>query len=503
MQMQQRRSKILVIPERNFLPCDPTLCLEIENNPIVRGIYLGVLAMSLFSRFKSNCKGNTSILFAAALLPLLLGAGAAVDFVETNNTLTVLQGATDAAAIAAGSSGKSDKDELQTIVEKYLEANNATHILDSIDKIESKLDKTTRTFTVTITGKRKTSLMHLAGINTMDLGAFSEVKLGGDGLEVALVLDNTGSMSASGRMEALKVASQDLVDKLLEAQDTGAYVRVGIVPFAEYVNVGLGVRSEPWMNVPNDTSKTVNVCTDTYPNATSSNCREETYSGMTDGIPYTGVHTVCDWNYGSPVSVCNDQVQTSTWNGCVGSRTEPLDENIGTPSSPYPGLPNAWCTSELVPLTNDKAKLKSKITDLVPVGNTYIPAGLLWGWNLLDSNAPYSQGKTKSAIEAMGGKKAMVLMTDGDNTLSADYPWHWGNDGNKADAKTKELCKNIKNDDIVVYTVSFMVTDPDSVNMLKQCASDHSKAFTADSTAELVQAFNDIGASMVAMRLSK
>ena len=36
---------------------------------------------------------------------MLLGAGAAVDFVETNNTLTVLQGATDAAAIAAGSSG--------------------------------------------------------------------------------------------------------------------------------------------------------------------------------------------------------------------------------------------------------------------------------------------------------------------------------------------------------------------------------------------------------------
>jgi Flp pilus assembly protein TadG len=459
--------------------------------------------MSLFSCFRSNNKGNTSILFAAALLPMCIGAGAAIDFVETNRTLTILQAATDAAVIAGGSSGKTDEASLLVVVEKYLAANNATRILDQVDSIEPIFDKTTRTFSVRIRGKRNTSLMHLAGISTMDLNAYSEVKLGSDGLEVALVLDNTGSMNASGRMDALKSSAGDLVDKLLAAEDSGAYVRVGIVPFAEYVNVGMGVRNKPWMSVPNDSSKTVESCTNTYPDATSSNCREETYSGVSDGIPYSGKHTVCDWDYGAPKSVCNDVVETKKWYGCVGSRNNPLDENIGTPSSPYPGLQNVWCSAEIVTLTDNKAKLKSTISTMNANGNTYVPAGLLWGWNMLSSDEPLNQAKTASAITAMGGKKALVLMTDGDNTLSADYPWHWGTDGDKADKKVKELCKNIKNDGIVVYTVSFMVTDTPTIHMLEKCASDSSKAFTADSAAQLAQAFDDIGASMLSMRLSR
>jgi Flp pilus assembly protein TadG len=459
--------------------------------------------MSLFSRFRANNKGNTSILFAATILPMLICAGAAVDFVETNRTLSVLQTATDAAVVAGGSSGKTDQAELQAVVENYLTANNTKQVLDQIDSIETVFDDTTRTFSVRVKGKRNTSLMHLAGITTMDLGAYSEVKLGNDGLEVALVLDNTGSMNASGRMEALKNSAGGLVDKLLAAEASGAYVRVGIVPFAEYVNVGMGVRNKPWMNVPDDSSKTVEQCTNTYPDATSSNCRQETYSGVSDGVPYSGTHTVCDWDYGAPKSVCTDVEETKKWYGCVGSRNNPLDENIGTSSSPYPGLQNAWCGAEIVTLTDDKAKLKSTISAMTANGNTYVPAGLLWGWNMLSSDEPLDQAKTASAINAMGGKKAIVLMTDGDNTLSADYPWHWGTDGDKADKKVKDLCKNIKDDEIVVYTVSFMVTDAPTIDMLEKCASDSSKAFTADNAAQLAQAFNEIGASMLSVRLSK
>ena len=136
-------------------------------------------------------------------------------------------------------------------------------------------------------------------------------------------------------------------------------------------------------------------------------------------------------------------------------------------------------------------------------GNTYIPPGLLWGWNMLDSNQPLIEAKTASAMASLGGTKALVLMTDGANTLSADPPYHGGTDVVKANAKTADLCGNIKADNIVVYTVAFMVTDAVAKDMLAKCATDSSKVFDADNSSELAKAFSEIGQSLTAMRLTK
>jgi Flp pilus assembly protein TadG len=456
--------------------------------------------MFSFQKFKASCKGNTTVMFALALVPLLLGSGVAVDMVQTNYSLTVLQGAADAAALAGGSSGKTTNAELKLIVEDYLQANGAEGVLSDVDEIGADLDKVNRTFTVKIEGKRKTSLMFLAGINEMKLNATSVVNLGGDGLEVSLVLDNTASMSAAGRMPALKAAATELVDDLLKVEKDGAYVRIGIVPFAEYVNVGLSRRGENWLEVPDDFTKTEQACWNTYPNATSSNCHD--VPAYNDGIP-SGTTQTCDWNYGTAVEMCGPSTTTSTWYGCVGSRPVPLDVQVGSPSTRYPGLPNIGCTSELVDLTNDASKLHDSIDALTTVGNTYIPAGLLWGWNMLDSNKPLDKAKPEAALAAMGGKKALVLMTDGENTLSADAPYHWGSDKVLANTTTASLCQNIKDEDIVVFTVAFMVTDTTAKNMLSACATDAGKAFSADSAAQLAKAFEDIGSSLMAMRISK
>jgi Flp pilus assembly protein TadG len=457
--------------------------------------------VGLMKRFLANSKGNTSIMVAVALVPMLAVAGAAVDMVQTNRAKSVLQGAADAAVLAGASSKILDEVALTKIVEDFVDANGASHVLDNVDAIIPKLDKVKRTFSVKITGKRKTSLMYLAGISEMELNAYAEVKLGGDGLEVALVLDNTGSMLDAGRLPALKVAAKQLVNDLLETAKTGAYVRVGIVPFADYVNVGLSRRSQPWLDVDNDATVTTNGCWDTYPNATKSNCKQ--VPAFADGVALGYTYEQCDWNYGTPVKVCGPQTSTTTWYGCVGSRNDPLDASIGTPATRYRGLSNVGCTSEIQVLTNSKAKLDAKIDSLVATGNTYIPPGLLWGWNMLDSNQPLTEAKTASAMDAMGGSKALVLMTDGANTLSADPPYHWGNDVAKANAKTAALCANIKADKITVYTVAFMVTDPTAKNLLSDCASDPSKVFTADSATQLAKAFAEIGNSLTAMRLTK
>ncbi len=461
--------------------------------------------MSLFQKFARDCRGGVAVYFAATVVPLLLGAGVAIDLVQVNAATTILQNAVDAAALSGAASGETDKDKIEDVVNAYLIANKAGAVIETITDYEVNLDKNKNTLTIKVSGKRPTSLMHLAGIDKVGISAAAEVSLPSDGLEVALVLDVTGSMNSGGRLPALKTAATDFVNSMMEVKDKGGYVRVGIVPFSEYVNVGLSRRNESWIDVPADSSVSQpQVCSIQYPNRQWTNCTEVQKTGYNDGLPYSYTsYENCTVVDGPAEYVCQIPVVTNKWNGCVGSRNTPLDEEIGTVSSRYAGLMNIGCNDEILTLTDNESKLKSKITGLVASGNTYVPTGLLWGWNMVDGNKPLDEAKSAAEIKAKGGTKAIVLMTDGDNTISATYPKHEGNDGDVADDKVEALCKNIKQDDIVIYTISFMVTDADSINLLENCASDKTKAFSADDAAQLAQAFGEISESLMATRLSK
>ena len=460
--------------------------------------------MSLLKKFSKDLHGNTTIMFALAVVPLLLAAGAGIDMLRANSTQTILQGAADAAAIAGAASGKTSRRDLTEIVKNYVNANGAPQAMDSVVSITSRLNKGDRTFSVTIKGKLNTSLMRIAGISTMDVGAYSQVGLASDGLEVALVLDNTGSMNDSNRLPALKAAAKQLIDEVTKDADTN-YVRIGVVPFSEYVNVGMGNRHAAWADVPDDSSVTTPYCYDSYPNATKSNCHMETGTYYNDGVPSTSSYEVCDWNYGAAVNVCGTSTTNTTWAGCVGSRGVTLDTSIGTPSVKYPGVMNVNCPAPILPLSSDKSAINSAIDSMVGTGNTYIPAGLLWGWNVLDNGQPYTEAKSKGWMKFHGGTKAIVLMTDGDNTLMPSYPYHTsdGGDASFANSKVTALCDNIKGENIVVFTVSLMVNNPVSKAMLVNCASDGSKAFEADDPAALVAAFKHISESLLALRLVK
>jgi Flp pilus assembly protein TadG len=461
--------------------------------------------MSLIRKFARDCTGGVAVYFAAAILPLMLGAGVAIDLVQVNAANTILQNAVDAAALSGAATGEIDEGKIEDVVKEYLIANKASAILETVTDFEVKHDKDKNTLTIQVSGKRPTYLMHLGGIDKVGISAFAEVSLPGDGLEVAMVLDVTNSMNVGGRLPALKTAATDFVKSMMEVKNKGAYVRVGIVPFSEYVNVGLSRRNEPWIDVPPDSSVTQpEVCSIQYPHRQWTNCTEVQKTGYNDGVPYTYTsYENCTVIDGPAENVCYKPVVTSKWNGCVGSRDNPLDEEIGKLSNRYTGLMNIGCNDEILTLTDNESKLKSKISGLVANGNTYVPAGLLWGWNMVDGSDPLDEAKSAAEIKAKNGTKAIVLMTDGDNTLSATYPKHEGYDGAVADAKAAELCKNIKQDGIVVFTISFMVTDPDTITLLENCASDKGKAFSADDATQLTKAFGDISDSLMAMRLSK
>lgn len=456
-----------------------------------------------------DVKGNLAITMSLAMVPLLLGAGAAIDFSRASRTQTVLQEAVDAAVVAGGASELKDTDKIEKAVKDYLIANGADSAVAEMVSIESGSDKKTGHFYVRMTGRVDTTFMALAGIPKMDIGAYSEIVRGSTGVEVALVLDNTASMNSDGRLVALKDSAKKMIATLKSSIASDAYMKISVIPFSNYVNVGVANRNQSWMSVPADWTDAVDSCYDTFPKAVYSNCHTVKDPYMNDGVPAFWTHDVCDVNPGPAVKVCYKP--THAWNGCAGSRKNPLDVTIGSMASSYPGIMDVSCGSELLPLTDDVSALNTKIDNLVATGETYIPSGLVWGWNALDSNQPLMGAKTDADMKALGGSKVMVLMTDGDNTISADYTsgQHYsvkGNpddDGAVANVVTAQLCDNIKAAGITIYTVGFKVTKPSSVDLLANCASNANQAYNAADSAALVTAFGDIASSIAQIRIVK
>lgn len=397
------------------------------------------------SRFLKDTSGNLGMMFAIGAIPLLLAGGAAIDMIRANNTQTILRGAADAAALAGATSGKVDNQAfLNKIVKDYLTANDAIGALKSVSKISQSVDTGTATFKVQITGKIDTMFMSLADIKTIDIGATAEVNLGLQSLEMALVLDNTGSMSGQ-KITDLKSSAKELVAVLESEKAEYSSLKFSLVPFAQYVNVGIGNAGETWLSSP---------------------------------IP-------------------------AGWAGCVGSRPSPHDESTQAYGIPYPVLAGVPCQAAITPLTSGVASINAGIDAMVAANSTYVPGGLLWGWNTLDSDAPFSEGLTKQQMKKVNGRKVLVLMTDGWNTASPNYPDHAGTDTALSDAKLTTICGQVKGDGIELFTVAFQVPSPSMKALLVDCASNVDHAFDAANGTALHDAFTKIGQMMASVRLTK
>ena len=205
-----------------------------------------------------------------------------------------------------------------------------------------------------------------------------------------MALDVTGSMNQKGKISALRNSAKDLIESLFLSDE--ADVKIGIVPFAQYVNLGASYAGQSWLTVPSGPS----------------------------------------------------------WMGCVGSRDYPNNvEDDDYVAEPAPGLNGIACPDPLMPLSTDEDALKDKIDDLDANGWTYIPSGLMWAWSLLTPGAPFSEGISFAELREGNGSKAIIVMTDGENTRAPDYPTHNSASEALANDLTEELCINIKAQDII------------------------------------------------------
>lgn len=448
----------------------------------------------------SDRRGGIAILFGLLAVPLVACVGLAIDYTRSNRIATDAQLSLDAAALAAARAKSLSQGDPKVVAEQYFQSNFIAKNDTIKYKVLTTLNEGSRNITVRAAADMKTYFARIMGIDSFKLDLEAQATYGLMASELVLVLDNTGSMEGT-KLEALKTAATGLVDTIYSVPNAEANVRVGIVPFAQYVNVGMEYRAASWMDVPMDSSTTQYQCWNTYPNAVSSNCQTTTSSCLKDGMPSSCTTTTCDWNYGDPVETCGDVTSTKTWYGCVGSRAYPAE--VGTSSdfsTRVPGIMNASCNSPLSRLTNSRTDLVDKIQAMTASQETFIQPGVIWGWRVLDWNGPFADGLDPSATEV---RKYMVVMTDGINTKSPAYPEHWNTDAALSNQLTAETCASVKAKGVVIFTVAFEVTDPAVVEVLKACATEPSNYYEAADSGGLADSFKKIAESLSMIRISK
>ncbi len=449
---------------------------------------------NLLKRYQKDTHGNFAISFAVVFVVLILGAGVAMDTNMMHSARSRLQTTADAAVLAAARSGETDQVMLTTIAANHVNAN----LLAGQSAATSVNLTASGRIQVNVNRVHPTQFMNIFGKPTVDIGVVSEAPLSSsEPVNISLVLDITGSMSGT-KLSSLKTSATKLINTL-DAYDNDS-LKVSVVPFAQYVNVGLSRRNAVWLDVEDDSSVTKpEVCRMKRDVTSRTNCRRVSETRYNDGVPYTHTYTKCDLSYGPKYKSCYTPTVNRTWRGCVGSRTNPWHERVQYSGKKIPGLMNAWCGTEILPLTNDMNVVKAKINALSAGGNTYIPSGLAWGWRTLDTNEPLTEAAGPFAGNT---DKVMVLMSDGANTKSKSGLGHNGNSQANANAVTSRLCTKIKAGEIQVYTIAYEITDVTTKNMMRNCATNSGMYFDASNSADLDAAFEEIGRNLIKLRLT-
>ncbi len=205
--------------------------------------------------FLRSKRGNVAMMFAVALVPLMIGAGAGLDFARAMLVRQQMGEALDSAALAVGSTTGLTQASAQALAQKYFNANytvDTTQYGAPTISIPAAGYNSTGSVVITATNSMPTVLMQLAGISSLPVTTSSNVIWGQSKLWVALVLDNSGSMSqgdATGsKMSALINASQQLLTILQNAASNPGDVQVSIVPFVHTVNVGTANVGAAWID---------------------------------------------------------------------------------------------------------------------------------------------------------------------------------------------------------------------------------------------------------------
>ena len=425
--------------------------------------------MMLAGFFKDQ-KGAIAPMFGLALIPILGFVGIAVDYSRAASARAALQGAIDGATLMLSKDAAT-----LTQAELNQRANDYVNALLNRPEIQSASYQATYTLnprTLTISGAASlaTDFMGVFGKPSMPIGTSSTVAWANLRLRVALALDNTGSMAAANKMGALKTAAHNLLDQLQKASKVNGDVYVSIIPFNKDVNVGASNYAQSWVRWDLWDAQNGLWC-----KKNGKNCDSDP-NGKEEWLP--NPH--------------------NTWNGCVTDRDQDYD-TTNTPVSATAATKMVAeqfpeCPVEMIGLTYDWTALNQKIDAMFPTGNTNQAIGLQMAWQSI-TGAPFTVAPKDPNYDYVD---AIILLTDGLNTQD-----RWYTDQASIDAREKKTCDNVKAAGVVLYTIHVNTDAQPTSTLLQQCATDPDKAFVLTSSSDIVSVFDNIGAKLTKLHISK
>lgn len=412
--------------------------------------------MSIFKQFQRDQSGNVAMLFGLALVPILGLTGAAVDYARASKARAELASALDSAALmAARDASKLTDGQLRTRINEWVKANLTPETAAQFGSANITIDRVNRTVAVSGALDVDTTVARVIGTNTIEVAAASQSSWGTKTIELALALDNTGSMAASGKMDALKTATRELLRTMKDASNGGDQIKISMVPFATQVRLPQSYKESAWLKF-----------TETRETGKGNNKKTET-------------------------------ITKEKWEGCVADRDLGFDfkdgDTNGNNDTRYPAdFCDATSLARILPLTNNWSDLNQRVDDMTPSGNTNVTIGVSWGWASLSQALPLTEGKAYGTPRLT---KYMIVLTDGLNTEN-----RFTKNSNAIDARTGLACKEAKKAGIQIYTVR--VIDGDA-NLLRDCASDPSMYYDVRNASQLTPVFQKIAAEISAVRLTQ
>ena len=473
--------------------------------------------MSSVRRYIRETRGAIAILFAI-MAPLMIGsAGMALDLAQAYLVKQRLSQAIDAAALAAAAVS-SDEAVIQQKVQDFFDVNYPPEKIgvefDPVVVVNGDL--------VTVTGNARfdTRFMRVMGIDEIDVDAQTVVQREVKGLEVVLVLDNTGSMSTNNNIAKLRTAACEFVEILYGTYDADAiepdclarydefveanndFVKVGLVPYATSVNVGPYGLGYDDAGDAYETAFMENPVGLTFSNDSDTNlCIIEEDDG-TDVLDQQGPWYMYRWcrDKDDDEALCNyyNDYVCNSYNSS-GSSCQSWSYQFGA-KGVYRG-PNYRCpAASILPLSEDMTALKDRINEMQASGWTFGNLGMVWGWRMLSPEAPFTEGVD---WDNNAWRKVIVMMTDGDNVRSSPYGgfgWngsHNVDSSNELDERLEDVCENMDTeDDVTVYTITFEATaggiDDATRTLYENCAGNGGRHEHVTTSDELLDVFRDI-----------
>jgi Flp pilus assembly protein TadG len=373
----------------------------------------------MLKRFLKDERGVVAAIFAVALVPILSVLGLATDYSSSvksryklqqvlDSTATALATDTDAALIGSAA--------LLNRAQEY--ANTLSANLD-VSPLVLDVALTTDEVTVKGSGEAKLHFGQFFGMGTRTVSAeVTVVRARMKNIELALVLDNTGSMNGQ-KINELKRAVKKLVDFLEPRAATPGDIKIAMVPFTN------AVRVDP------------------------------------DWMP--------EWMFFSK--------PPKNWSGCVNDRSAPYDVSDDAPlagvgTSLYWWMNNCGGLAEIIPLTSNLGSIRNAADTMIASGTTNVPLGIAWGWHALSNGVPLTQGSPGSDNTKM---RIMIVLTDGENTEH-----RWAGNSNGIDDRMRQICANVKLSGITVYTIRVLNGDANLLRSCATTAAHYFNVTNAD-----------------------